>query len=127
MNDVLHHNGYIGSANYSDQDGVFHGKLEGIRDTVTYEATDVAGLRRAFIDAVEDYLATCEQQGKEPEVPFKGSFNVRVGRVLHKRAAVLAAVESRTLNAVVTEALEQYLDSEESGCTEPGTLAIAGD
>jgi len=35
-------------------------------------------LRKAFEEAVEDYLQTCREQGKEPEHPFKGSFNIRV-------------------------------------------------
>ena len=37
----------------------FHGKIEGIRDLVTFEATDGASLEIAFRDAVDDYLMTC--------------------------------------------------------------------
>jgi predicted HicB family RNase H-like nuclease len=109
VNDVMEYKGYVGSVHYSDEDEVFHGKLEGIRDLFTYEATDVAGLKSSFRDAVDDYLETCRTHGKTPEVPYKGTFNVRVGRELHKHAAVCAAAEDKTLNAVVTEALEQYL------------------
>ena len=111
MNDTMEHKGYVGSVHYSAEDEVFHGKLEGIRDLVTYEATDVAGLKRSFREAVEDYLQTCRKHGKTPETPYKGTFNVRVGRDLHKRAAVFAADRHKKLNAVVTEALEQYLET----------------
>lgn len=66
-------------------------------------------MRKAFREAVDDYLATCERLSKRPETPFKGSFNVRVGADLHKRAAVYAAEHRKKLNAVVSEALEHYL------------------
>ncbi|MGA2185677.1 MAG: type II toxin-antitoxin system HicB family antitoxin [Bryobacteraceae bacterium] len=109
MNGAMEHKGYIGSVGYSDEDEVFHGKLEGIRDLVTYEGTDVRSLKKAFREAVDDYLATCERLSKEPDTPFKGSFNVRVGAELHKRAAVYAAEHGKKLNAVITEALEHHL------------------
>ena len=46
MNGTMQHKGYIGSARYSDQDEVFHGKLEGIRDLITYEVSDVSTLKK---------------------------------------------------------------------------------
>lgn len=109
----LTYKGYTGSVEFSEKDEVFHGKLVGIRDLVTYEATDAPGLKASFRAAVEDYLATCKRQGKPPDVPFKGSFNVRVGRDLHKRAAIYASERGKKLNALVGEALAHYLDREE--------------
>ena len=110
ISDKLEYKSYVGSAHYSDENEVFHGKLEGIRDLVTYEGEDVASLKQGFRDAVDDYLETCHGQGKTPETPFKGTFNVRVGRELHKRAAVYAAEHKKKLNTVVSEALAQYLE-----------------
>ena len=101
--------GYVGSAHYSDEDEVFHGKLEGIRDLVTFEANDTAGLKKQFREAVNDYLKWCKTRGKTPDLPYKGTFNVRVGPDLHKRAAIHAAASHKKLNAIVTEALERYL------------------
>ena len=111
MKDFMEYKGYIGSVKFSAEDEVFHGKLQGIRDLVTYEGTDVAGLKRSFYGAVDDYLTTCKKHGKSPEQPFKGSFNVRVGRELHKRAAVFASERNKKLNSVVSEALEKYLET----------------
>ena len=53
MEDLVQYQNYVGSVRYSDEDEVFHGTLEGIRDLVTR-------------DAVDDYLATCEQNGRQP-------------------------------------------------------------
>ena len=37
MSTLLEYKGYFGSVEYSDEDEVFHGRLEFIRDLVTYE------------------------------------------------------------------------------------------
>jgi len=60
----MEYKGFIGSIYYSDEDEVFHGKLEGIRDLVAYEGTDVASLKRGFREVVDDYLATCKKGTK---------------------------------------------------------------
>jgi predicted HicB family RNase H-like nuclease len=113
MSSVLEYRGYLGSIEMSEEDEVLHGRLEFIRDLVTYEAADAKGLKQAFQEAVDDYLALCEEQGREPELPLKGSFNVRPGRDLHRRAMVFARRKGMNLNAVVSEALRRYLDRED--------------
>jgi predicted HicB family RNase H-like nuclease len=113
MTSMLDYKGYIGSVEYSDEDEVLHGRLEFIRDLVTYEATDAKGLKQAFHEAVDDYLALCAEEGRKPDVPLKGSFNVRPGRDLHRRAMIVARRKGLNLNAVVSEALQRYLDRED--------------
>jgi predicted HicB family RNase H-like nuclease len=113
MTSMLDYKGYIGSVEYSEEDEVLHGRLEFIRDLVTYEATDAKGLKQAFHEAVDDYLALCAEQGRKPDVPLKGSFNVRPGRDLHRRAMIVARRKGLNLNAVVSEALRRYLDRED--------------
>ena len=41
-----------------------------------------------------------------PETPLKGSFNVRVGPELHRRAVIAAGRAGMSLNAFVARALE---------------------
>lgn len=111
MKDFMEYKGYTGSVGFSAEDEVFHGKLEGIRDLVTYEGTDIVSLKQSFHDAVDDYLKTCRKHRKSPDQSFKGSFNVRVGSELHRRATVFASEHKKKLNAVVSEALEKYLET----------------
>jgi predicted HicB family RNase H-like nuclease len=42
-------------------------------------------------------------------MPFKGSFNVRIPQDLHQRAALYAEEHDLKLNAVVQQALKEYL------------------
>jgi len=107
MKDMLKHKGYFGSVHYNAEDRVFYGKIEFIRSLVSYEGRDADSLEASFREAVEDYLATCADLGREPEKPFKGSFNVRIPPELHERVMIAAAQQGMTLNRFVAEALSQ--------------------
>jgi predicted HicB family RNase H-like nuclease len=112
MKDMMSYKGYFGSVHYSDDDQVFFGNLEFIRALVSYEGTDVNSLKSAFEEAVEDYLKMCVQIGKEPEKPFKGSFNIRLDPSLHQRLVSQAMNEGKTLNAFIKSILERALSPE---------------
>jgi predicted HicB family RNase H-like nuclease len=105
----LEYKGYIGTAELSEADGVFHGKLTFLRDLITYESATAKGLAKAFRDAVDDYLADCAADGREPDKPFKGQFNIRTRPELHRAYASIAAARGQSLNEVVTDALEKAL------------------
>lgn len=107
MKDMLTHKGYHGSIHYNPEDKIFFGKVEFIRALVSYEGRDAESLEAAFVEAVEDYFALCAEQGREPEKPFKGSFNVRITPELHERVAIAASQHGMSLNRFVAEALNQ--------------------
>jgi predicted HicB family RNase H-like nuclease len=109
MSQTLQYKGYDGSVEYSAEDRILHGHLLGIRDAIVYEGADVDSLESNFRAAVDEYLAFCAEEGKVPDQPFKGSFNIRVGSELHKQAALYAEEHHQKLNAVVSRALEEYL------------------
>lgn len=109
MRTTLQHRGYDGSVDYSAEDKMLHGRVLGIRDMISYGGTSVRELERNFRDAVDEYLAFCEKRGKQPNLPYKGSFNVRVAMELHQRAARYAEEHKIALNAVVQKALSEYL------------------
>jgi predicted HicB family RNase H-like nuclease len=119
MKDTMTYQGYTGSVHYSDEDRVFYGQVEYIRSLISYEGTDVDSLRRAFEEAVDDYLDLCKKAGKAPEQPFSGTFNVRTGSDLHRRATLLAKERDTTLNRVVSEALQRYLQQEDQPVSGP--------
>lgn len=104
---TMEYKGYIGSADVDMEGGAIVGKLLFIRDTITYSSTDLAGLRAAFEEAVDDYLATCQELGDAPDQPCKGSFNVRVGAARHRDAALAARAAGMTLNEYICHALDQ--------------------
>ena len=109
MSQTMEYKGYSGSVLYSAADKLLHGRVVGIRDAITYEGTNVRSLEKNFKAAIDEYLRFCKEENKQPDAPFRGSFNVRLGHELHKRAALYAEEHDRKLNSVVHEALEQFL------------------
>ncbi|WP_371917156.1 type II toxin-antitoxin system HicB family antitoxin [Pseudomonas sp. QS1027] len=105
----MHYKGYYGSIEASVEDNCLFGKLQFIRALVSYEGQTVAELEAAFKEAVDDYLDTCQQLNQAPEMPCKGSFNVRVGHDLHLAAALTATRQKVTLNDLTRQALSEYL------------------
>jgi predicted HicB family RNase H-like nuclease len=105
MNDILQYKTYYASVHFSAADEVFYGKILGINDLVSFEGSSVKELKKAFKEAVEDYLETCSEIGKTPDKTYKGTFNVRVSSALHKEASLFAAVHNMTLNEFVKTAL----------------------
>lgn len=107
MMDMMEYKGYYGSVHYSDEDKCFFGKIEHIRDLVSYEGYDVNSLRKSFEGGVNDYLATCKAKHKTPDQQFKGTFNVRTGPDLHRKAYIYAQEKKMNLNNVIIIALEK--------------------
>ena len=102
---LLIYKGFYGSVEYSATDDCFFGKIIGISDLVTFEGISVENLKKAFKEAVDDYLIICKEAGKEPHKSYKGSFNIRISPELHREAAVLAYREGISLNAFVERAI----------------------
>lgn len=112
MKNILKYKGFIGSVNFTGEDRVFYGKIEGINDLVTFEGTSVDELEKAFIFMVEEHIQDCEHEGKPADKSYKGSFNVRITPDLHRQAAQIASVQGITLNQLVQRAIQHELESE---------------
>jgi len=106
---ILEHNGFQGSVECSLENDILYGKILHIEDMVTFEADTPQGLRQSFIEAVDDYIEMCRELGVEPNKPFSGTFNVRIGRELHREVARHAAREGKGLNDFVKDAIECHI------------------
>lgn len=111
MSNIMEYKGYVGSVEFSQADSLFFGKVQGIRSLISYEGTSAKTLVKDFQEAVDAYLALCEQRNTAPEKAYKGSFNVRVSPELHKQAAIAATNQQISLNRVVENALESYISA----------------
>ncbi len=106
---LLKYKGFYGSIEVSLEDDCLFGKVEFIEPLVNYEGDNVQALACAFENAVDDYLADCKKFGREPAKPYKGSFNVRVGSELHKKALVAAKEKSMNLNEFVKQSIQHAI------------------
>ena len=109
MENTLQYKGYFTNISFSVIDKVLHGKIEGIDDLVTFESESIDDIEKEFHDAVDDYLAFCEEMGKEPSKTYKGNFNVRIAPELHRAIALEATKNGMSLNQAVEQAIGQYI------------------
>ena len=72
MSNTMEYKGYVGSVEFSEKDGVFFGKVMGIRAMISYEGENAHDLVEDFHSAVDSYLETCAAEGIEPEKAYKG-------------------------------------------------------
>ena len=111
MANTIEYNGYIGSIEYSPEDKCFFGKLEMIDDLVTFEATTAEELENNFRSAVDEYIQTCKELGREPQKTYKGVFNVRIDPQLHKKLYQEALKAGLSLNAFVQKTLSKEIET----------------
>ncbi|MEE1044311.1 MAG: type II toxin-antitoxin system HicB family antitoxin [Olegusella sp.] len=109
MQNTMTYKGYVGSIEFSEEDCLLFGKVQGIRSLISYEGTDGKELVAGFHSAIDNYLRGCEERGEEPEVAYKGSFNVRTSPETHRKAVIYAFNHGESLNRFVCEALEEKL------------------
>jgi predicted HicB family RNase H-like nuclease len=90
--------GYSARVGFDDRGNIFVGHLLGIVDVIGFHADNVADLRAAFEDAVDDYLETCAALGKPPEKPASGKLMLRIPPEVHGAALVAAKAAGTSLN-----------------------------
>lgn len=112
MDNILEYKGYYTKVQYSAEDKLLFGKIEGIRDLVNFECENVADVEKEFQAAVDDYLAFCDDMGQEPDKVYRGTFNVRIDPELHKAAAIKADKQGKTLNAFVASAIQSAVEND---------------
>lgn len=108
---MFEHKGYKGSITTVDKDAsLFHGRVVGIQDVVTFEGKGVADLVKAFRDSVDDYLAFCAERKETPEKPFSGRFVLRMPPELHRLVSEAASQDDVSLNTWIVAAAEMRLN-----------------
>ncbi len=104
---MMKHKRYVGKVEYDAEAKKLHGEVVGMRDVITFEASTVAGIEKAFRESVDDYLEFCRARGEKPERSYSGQFVVRVGGELHRQLSELAEGSEKSLNTVVVDAVRE--------------------
>ncbi len=107
--DFLEYKGYYTRIEYSVEDKILFGKIEGINDLINFESVSAENIEDEFKLAVDDYLEYCKTLGVEPDKAYKGSFNVRMSPDLHRKSAIAAFKRGISLNEIISLAVDSYL------------------
>ena len=73
MNNTMEYKGYVGSVEFSEEDGLFYGKVMGIRALISYEGSTATELVNDFHGAVDDYLHCARKTTQNRNVPIRGA------------------------------------------------------
>jgi len=103
---MLEYRSYRGIFEFDADLEVFAGYVVDIRDQIYFEGKSVDELKASMRRAVDQYLEVCEARGEEPERPFSGRLNLRLGVALHRAVAVAAAEKGESLNSWLVQAVE---------------------
>lgn len=102
--------GYTGTIEASIEDGCLHGKILFIDDIITYEGNTVDDIKTSFEEAVDRYLVYCNETGRPANKPYSGTFNVRIGREMHRKAVEVAYHRGIKLNDFVTQSIQSAIE-----------------
>ena len=106
---LIAYKGYYGSVEASPEDNCLFGKVQFIRHLISYEGETFSELRQNFQSAIENYLSYCKETNLQPEQPFKGSFNIRPGRELHRKVAIISEELGISINEFIKAAISEKL------------------
>ena len=108
---TMTYRGYAARVEFDNEDGLFVGRVAGLRDGVNFHGSSVDDLRAAFREAVDGYIEVCARIGKSPQKPFSGQLMVRVDPAVHARAAQAAELAGKSLAKWAEEALDRAAGS----------------
>ena len=103
----MSYRGYAARVEFDGEEDIFVGHVAGLNDIVGFHADTVEGLKAAFHEAVDDYLAACEKLDKAPERPYSGKVMFRISPEVHARAALAAQLSGLSLNQWAERALKE--------------------
>ena len=118
MGDVLcyksqtNHTDYYGSVEYDSKRRILQGKVLGLSKQITFQGESVQELQFQFEQAVEAYIDEKKKQKRMPDKPYRGMFTIRISSELHRDIAMYAMERGSNLNAVITEAISDFLKKE---------------
>lgn len=122
MNNTMEYKGYLGSVEFSEADGVFFGKVMGIRGLISYQGTDAKELVEDFHRAVDDYLALCASEDKESKRTSDESYDGPAPQTQKKSWVGFKTCRSKEIEALYEKDPVTVLEPGEAARKEYGEL-----
>ena len=109
MDNVLKYKDFIGTVNFSAEDGVFYGKIEGIKSMVSFEGETVHDLEEDFKTAVDDYIEYCQRHNITPHKSYTGKITIKITPEEHSIIAAIAKTKGISVPVLVKNAIRREL------------------
>jgi len=106
---MIEYKGYIGVFEFDPELDTFHGTVTNTNDVISFYGKSVAKLRKEMRASVDEYLAFCQEEGRQPEKPFSGKLLLRTSPELHRRISLASALHGVSMNVYIQEVLEKAM------------------
>ena len=113
---MMKYKGYIATVEYDDSVDLFHGEVINAAPypIVTFEASDVEGLKREFQISIEEYFAVCEEYEIAPQPPASRELSLILDSELHRRVANAAASDEMSIDSWIRDVIRREAKKYES-------------
>ncbi len=108
---TMSHTGFTARVEFDERDGIFVGRILGIRHIISFHGETVAELRAEFEKAVDDYVTECKESGVKPEKTASGKLLLRVPPDVHGKALVVSQAAGKSLNQWAAEVLQRAVEA----------------
>lgn len=103
--------GYHAKIEYDEELDLFRGEILGLNGSADFYGKSPKELRTEFKTSLQVFLEVCKEKGLEPRRNFSGKFNLRISPELHKRLAIEAQAQGKSINTLAQEALQERMAS----------------
>lgn len=104
----MNYKGYEAVVEYDEEAKILHGDVLHLNDVITFQADCISDIEQAFHDSVDDYLAFCAENHREPEKPYSGKIALRLPPDLHRKVVTAAKRKKESVNNLLVDAIESY-------------------
>ena len=121
---MMKYKGYVATVEYDDSVDLFHGAVINAAPypIVTFEASDVEGLKREFQISIEEYFAVCEEYELEPLPPISRELSIVLDAELYRRVVNAAASNEMSIDGWIRDVVRR----EAKKCESDIGVSIAG-
>lgn len=104
---TLSYRGYTAKMEFDPDDKILVGRVLDIDDIIVFHGDSVTEFEAAFHEAIDGYIAACEQMGQAPEKPASGRLMLRIDPAVHAQAIKAAAQSGQSLNKWAEQVLRE--------------------
>lgn len=97
---------YVGTVEYSHDDGILWGNVLGIDDIIDYEGESISELKRDFENAINHYLEFCRKTGRKPSKPRQGKITLTLPLEIEAGLEQVIEETGKSANALILDAVK---------------------
>lgn len=107
--ETLRYKEFVGTVDFSREDNVFFGKIEGIGNLITNEGETEDELQQAFRESADHHLDFCKRNNKVLHKSYTGTLSLRLTPEMHSQVAAAASRKGVSISSYIRQALTTAL------------------